>query len=179
MLIDRRGFSRLPPFSGHPRRAGLHSGFMVAPRDGGRAGRARTNRWRTRPASTSLPTIGQHRRITSRWLCFAARRLQPMIAKHRAHPGHRAALRPRRESSFSGRCAARSRWSWRTDWCADVCQPLEQDRPAGRGTSNDATRPWSTGGGLFARCFVRLPNLVSALGRLGLSRTAVTPCDPA
>ena len=87
---DRR--RRLAPAAVPDRRRRAEQRLHDRPRHGGRARVARTSRWRTRPASTACrpaPT----RKTTSVMATFAARRLQPMIAQHRAHPRHRAAGR--------------------------------------------------------------------------------------
>jgi len=151
MLIDG-AVSRLPPFLSHD--PGLHSGFMVAHVTA--ASLASENKSLAHPASVdSLPTSANQEDHVS-MACFAARRLQPMIA----NTGHilgiellAAAqgiefLRPLR-SSFSLELAHAL--------LRDVCDPLQQDRPL----AEDIERATAlvTGGGL-SRVFRTLPNLV-------------------
>jgi len=111
MLIDS-AVSRLPPFlTGGGRTAfGLHGGSRYAA-----ALASENNRWRTRRASTSLPTSANQEDHVS-MACFAARRLQAMSSKH----GHILGIELLRCAGYrvsQAVAAARSRWSWRTD-CA-------------------------------------------------------------
>jgi histidine ammonia-lyase len=151
MLIDS-AVSRLPPFlTGQP---GLNSGFMVAHVTA--AALASENKSLAHPASVdSLPTSANQEDHVS-MACFAARRLQPMIA----NTAHILAiellaaaqgiefLRPLR-SSFALELVH--------DLLRDVCPPLERDRVL----ADDIERATAlvTGGGL-SRVFRTLPNLV-------------------
>jgi histidine ammonia-lyase len=151
MLIDS-AVSRLPPFLSHE--PGLHSGFMVAHVTA--ASLASENKSLAHPASVdSLPTSANQEDHVS-MACFAARRLQPMIANTAHILGIELLaaaqgiefLRPLR-SSFSLELAH--------GLLRDVCEPLQQDRPL----AEDIERATAlvTGGGL-SRVFRTLPNLV-------------------
>lgn len=151
MLIDS-GVSRLPPFLSSD--AGLHSGFMVAHVTA--AALASENKSLAHPASVdSLPTSANQEDHVS-MACFAARRLQAMIANTAHILGIELLaaaqgiefLRPLR-SSFALELAH--------GLLRDVCQPLQQDRPL----ADDIERATAlvTGGGL-SRVFRTLPNLV-------------------
>ena len=151
MLIDS-GVSRLPPFLSSD--AGLHSGFMVAHVTA--ASLASENKSLAHPASVdSLPTSANQEDHVS-MACFAARRLQAMIANTAHILGIELLaaaqgiefLRPLR-SSFALELAH--------GLLRDVCQPLQQDRPL----ADDIERATAlvTGGGL-SRVFRTLPNLV-------------------
>jgi histidine ammonia-lyase len=150
MLIDS-GVSRLPPFlSSDP---GLHSGFMVAHVTA--ASLASENKSLAHPASVdSLPTSANQEDHVS-MACFAARRLQAMIANTAHILGIELLaaaqgidfLRPLR-SSFALELAH--------GLLRDVCPPLQVDRPL----TEDIERATAlvTGGGL-SRVFRTLPNL--------------------
>jgi len=151
MLIDS-SVSRLPPFL--TAEAGLNSGFMVAHVTA--ASLASENKSLAHPASVdSLPTSANQEDHVS-MACFAARRLQPMIANTAHILGIELLaaaqgiefLRPLR-SSFALELAL--------GLLRDVCAPLQQDRPL----SDDIERATAlvTGGGL-SRVFRTLPNLV-------------------
>ncbi len=151
MLIDS-GVSRLPPFLSSD--AGLHSGFMVAHVTA--AALASENKSLAHPASVdSLPTSANQEDHVS-MACFAARRLQAMIANTAYILGIELLaaaqgiefLRPLR-SSFALELAH--------GLLRDVSQPLQQDRPL----ADDIERATAlvTGGGL-SRVFRTLPNLV-------------------
>jgi len=151
MLIDS-SVSRLPPFL--TAEAGLNSGFMVAHVTA--AALASENKSLAHPASVdSLPTSANQEDHVS-MACFAARRLQPMIANTAHILGIELLaaaqgiefLRPLR-SSFALELAL--------GLLRDVCAPLQQDRPL----ADDIERATAlvTGGGL-SRVFRTLPNLV-------------------
>jgi histidine ammonia-lyase len=151
MLIDT-GVSRLPPFLSSD--AGLHSGFMVAHVTA--AALASENKSLAHPASVdSLPTSANQEDHVS-MACFAARRLETMIANTAHILGIELLaaaqgiefLRPLR-SSFALELAH--------GLVRDVCPPLRQDRPL----ADDIERATAlvTGGGL-SRVFRTLPNLV-------------------
>ena len=151
MLIDS-AVSRLPPFLSSD--AGLHSGFMIAHVTA--AALASENKSLAHPASVdSLPTSANQEDHVS-MACFAARRLQAMIANTAHILGIELLaaaqgiefLRPLR-SSFALELAH--------GLLRDVCPPLQQDRPL----ADDIGRATAlvTGGGL-SRVFRTLPNLV-------------------
>jgi histidine ammonia-lyase len=151
MLIDS-SVSRLPPFL--TGQAGLNSGFMVAHVTA--AALASENKSLAHPASVdSLPTSANQEDHVS-MACFAARRLQPMIANTAHILGIELLaaaqgiefLRPLR-SSFALELAH--------GLLRDVCPPLDRDRAL----ADDIGRATAlvTGGGL-SRVFRTLPNLV-------------------
>jgi histidine ammonia-lyase len=151
MLIDS-AVSRLPPFlSGE---AGLHSGFMVAHVTA--AALASENKSLAHPASVdSLPTSANQEDHVS-MACFAARRLQAMIANTAHILGIELLaagqgidfLRPLR-SSFALELAH--------SLLRDVCQPLQQDRAL---ADDIETATGLVTNGALSRVFRTLPNLV-------------------
>jgi histidine ammonia-lyase len=151
MLIDS-GVSRLPPFLTAD--AGLHSGFMVAHVTA--AALASENKSLAHPASVdSLPTSANQEDHVS-MACFAARRLQPMIANTAHILGIELLaaaqgvefLRPLR-SSFALELAF--------GLLRDVCAPLEDDRVL----ADDIERATAlVTDGALSRIFRTLPNLV-------------------
>jgi len=151
MLIDS-GVSRLPAFlTADP---GLNSGFMVAHVTA--AALASENKSLAHPASVdSLPTSANQEDHVS-MACFAARRLQPMIANTAHILGIELLaaaqgiefLRPLR-SSFALELAH--------SLVRDTCPPLQQDRAL----ADDIERAASmVTGGALSRVFRTLPNLV-------------------
>lgn len=151
MLIDT-GVSRLPPFlTADP---GLHSGFMVAHVTA--ASLASENKSLAHPASVdSLPTSANQEDHVS-MACFAARRLQSMIANTAHILGIELLaaaqgiefLRPLR-SSFALELAF--------GLLRDVCAPLEADRVL----ADDIERATAlVTDGALSRVFRTLPNLV-------------------
>ena len=151
MLVDS-AVSRLPPFLSSD--AGLHSGLMAAQITA--AALASENKLLAHPASVdSLPTSANQEDHVS-MACFAARRLETMIANTAHILGIELLaaaqgiefLRPLR-SSFALELAH--------GLLRDVCPPLLQDRAL----ADDIERATSlvTGGGL-SRVFRTLPNLV-------------------
>jgi histidine ammonia-lyase len=151
MLVDS-AVSRLPPFLSSD--AGLHSGLMAAQITA--AALASENKLLAHPASVdSLPTSANQEDHVS-MACFAARRLETMIANTAHILGIELLaaaqgiefLRPLR-SSFALELAH--------GLLRDVCPPLLQDRAL----ADDIERATGlvTGGGL-SRVFRTLPNLV-------------------